>query len=43
MLTGAILQGGETDDYVGAVRVFGIAEKRLFEQLTRLDNHEMVM
>ncbi len=28
------LQGGETADYVGAARVFGIADKVLFEQLT---------
>ena len=37
------LQGGETADYVGAVRVFGIADKMLFEQLTRLDDREMFM
>ena len=37
------LQGGETADYIGAVRVFGIADKLLFEQLNRLDNQEMVM
>lgn len=37
------LLGGETADYIGAVRVFGIAEKALFEQLTNLDNQEMIM
>ncbi|KAL0020923.1 hypothetical protein WJX77_011398 [Trebouxia sp. C0004] len=37
------LLGGETADYIGAVRVFGIAEKVLFEQLTKLDNQEMIM
>ena len=37
------LQGGETADFVGAVRVFGIADKLLFEQLTGLDNQEMTM
>lgn len=37
------LLGGETADYIGAVRVFGIADKLLFEQLTRLDNQDMVM
>lgn len=38
-----ILQGGETADYIGAVRVFGIADKMLFEQLTKLDKEEMIM
>ena len=37
------LQGGETADYIGAVRVFGIGDKMLFEQLTSLDNREMTM
>lgn len=40
---GHILQGGETADYIGAVRVFGIGDKMLFEQLTRMDNQEMTM
>ncbi len=38
-----MLQGGETADYIGAVRVFGIGDKMLFEQLTSLDNREMTM
>ena len=38
-----LLQGGETADYIGAVRVFGIGDKMLFEQLTSLDNREMTM
>ena len=38
-----VLQGGETADYIGAVRVFGIGDKMLFEQLTSLDNREMTM
>lgn len=37
------LQGGQTADFVGAVRVFGIADKLIFEQLTRLDQEEMLM
>ncbi|DBB14373.1 hypothetical protein WJX82_007325 [Trebouxia sp. C0006] len=37
------LLGGETADYIGAVRVFGIGDKMLFEQLTSLDNREMTM
>ena len=37
------LQGGQTADHVGAVRVFGIADKLIFEQLTRLDQEEHVM
>lgn len=37
------LLGGESADYVGAVRVFGIADKLLFEQLTKLDNQDMIM
>ena len=36
-------QGGETADYIGACRVFGIADKILFEQLVRLDNNDMIM
>ena len=32
-----------TADYIGAVRVFGIADKLLFEQLTKLDNQDMIM
>jgi hypothetical protein len=43
-MQGAICtQGGHTVDYVGAVRVFGIADKLIFEQLTRLDHQKMVM
>ena len=38
-----VLQGGETADYIGAVRAFGIADKLLFEQLTKLDNQDMIM
>lgn len=34
-------QGGETVDYIGAVRVFGVADKMLFEQLVHLDNTNM--
>ena len=37
------LQGGHTVDYVGALRVFGIADKLIFEQLTQRDNQEMTM
>ena len=37
------MQGGVEHDYVGACRVFGIADKLIFEQLTRLDDEEMVM
>ena len=37
------MQGGQTVDYVGAVRVFGIADKLIFEQLTCLDHKKMVM
>ena len=36
-------QGGETADYIGAVRVFGIADKILFEELVKLDNVGMTM
>lgn len=39
----SVCQGGETADYIGAVRAFGIADKVLFEQLTKLDNQEMIM
>ena len=39
----AWLQGGISEAYVGAVRVFGIGSKLLFEQVTRLDNQEMVL
>ena len=39
----AWLQGGISEAYVGAVRVFGIGSKMLFEQVTRLDNQEMVL
>ena len=34
-------QGGETVDYIGAVRVFGVADKLLFEQLVQLDKANM--
>lgn len=34
-------QGGETVDYIGAVRVFGVADKMLFEQLVQLDKTNM--
>ncbi|CAK0784415.1 hypothetical protein CVIRNUC_007619 [Coccomyxa viridis] len=37
------LLGGQTVDYVGAVRAFGIADKLIFEQLTCLDHKKMVM
>ena len=41
-LTHVLLQqGGETVDYVGAVRVFGVADKMLFEQLVQQDNASM--
>lgn len=39
----AVAQGGETVDYIGAVRVFGVADKLLFEQLVKLDNQDMTM
>ncbi len=38
-----MLQGGVEQDYIGACRVFGISDKLIFEQLTRLDDEEMVM
>ena len=41
--TRVMLQGGVSADFVGSVRVFGIADKLLFDQLTRMDNQEMVM
>lgn len=41
--TRIMLQGGVSADFVGSVRVFGIADKLLFDQLTRMDNQEMVM
>ncbi|CAL8469551.1 g9092 [Coccomyxa elongata] len=37
------LLGGVERDYVGACRVFGISDKLVFEQLTRLDHEEMIM
>ena len=37
----ACTQGGETVDYIGAVRVFGVADKMLFEQLVHQDNTSM--
>jgi hypothetical protein len=37
------MQGSQTADFVGAVRVFGIADKLIFEQLTRLDQEKRVM
>ena len=37
------VQGGQSVDYVGAVRVVSIAGKLIFERLTRLDSHDMVM
>ena len=43
MFPSILLQGGETADYIGAVRVFGIGDKMLFEQLTSLDSREMTM
>lgn len=45
MLTAVLLgsQGGETVDHIGAVRVFGVADSLLFEQLVQLDNTSMTM
>lgn len=43
MSTHTMLQGGESADYIGSARVFGIADKLLFEQLTKLDHQEMLM
>ena len=37
------VQGGENKEYVGACRVFGIADKLIFEQLTEKDHDEMSM
>ncbi|CAL5229751.1 g13134 [Coccomyxa viridis] len=37
------LLGGQSVDYVGAVRVVSIAGKLIFERLTKLDSHDMVM
>ena len=37
------MQGGENKEYVGACRVFGIADKLIFEQLTEKDEEEMSM
>lgn len=37
------MKGGHLVDYVGAVRVVSIAGKLMFERLTKLDSHDMVM
>ena len=37
------MKGGHIIDYVGAVRVVSIAGKLMFERLTKLDSHDMVM
>ena len=38
-----MLQGGVSADFVGVARVFGVADKLLFDQLIKLDNQEMIM
>ena len=38
-----VAQGVETVDHIGAVRVFGVGDKMLFEQLVKLDNQDMIM
>jgi len=37
------VKGGHIVDYIGAVRVTSIGGKTMFERLTTLDSHNMVM